>query len=46
MTSEGPNETHDFGKLGGGEWQDSEHLFIPEGTFAGLANHPAQPPPH
>jgi hypothetical protein len=41
MTSYGPNEIHDFVKPRGGEWQEGEHLLVPEGTFAGLANQPA-----
>ncbi|WP_291864774.1 hypothetical protein [Bradyrhizobium sp.] len=39
MTLERPDETHDFVKPDGGEWQEGERLLIPEGTFAGLANH-------
>jgi hypothetical protein len=41
MTSNGPNETHDFVKPGGGKWEEGDHLLIPEGTYAGLADHPA-----
>lgn len=41
LLSGGPDEEHDFGRPGGGEWRDSEKLSIPAGTYAGLSALPA-----
>jgi hypothetical protein len=40
LLSGGPDEEHDFTRLGGGEWQEGEKLQIPAGTYAGLAAQP------
>jgi hypothetical protein len=40
LISAGPNEEHDFRRPGGGEWQESEKLEIPVGTYAALATEP------
>lgn len=40
LLSEGTDGTHDFIRPGGGAWQKGEHLLIPEGTFATLAQQP------